>query len=118
VDIDFIDLVIAGLQQDRHVQLGTVDQFGDCDLIAKVWQANYQSVDLVAVRLEMRGIKLSIRNALHRAIRRGLKWQDDGFDPQSGEMSQNLGTCGLAGRRAKKGPTADNQPQRHLATNC
>ena len=60
LDGDFGDLVIAGLQQDRHVQAGAVDQFGNGNLIAKVRQADHQAVDPVGVGTEMGGVKVRI----------------------------------------------------------
>ena len=51
-DVDLVDLVVARLQQDRHVELRRVDELHDGDFVAEVRQADDQAVDRVALLRE------------------------------------------------------------------
>ena len=53
VDVDFVDLVVARLKQDRNVEPRLVDEFQDRDLVAEIRQANDQAVDRVALLAKM-----------------------------------------------------------------
>ena len=111
MDIDLVEFVIAGLQQDRNVELGPVDQFGHGNLVAEIGQADHQAVDLVAIGLEVFGIELGIRNRLHGAIGRRLEGEGDGLDPERVELRQNLVARLPAGRGAEERPASDDNTQ-------
>ena len=106
--IHLVQFIIGGLKQDRHIQFGAIDQFGDGDLVTKVRQADDKSINVITVRLEMFRIELCIRDGLNSAVVRGFDRQDNGIDSQLVQLRQDLVACINAGRRAKQGATADD----------
>ena len=88
-DVDLVDLVIAGLQQDRHAEAGIVDKFRDGDLVAEVRQADDEAVNDVALRPEMGGVAATVLARLHGAVLRRL-------DRQDGEATLSLSSCAMS----------------------
>ncbi len=108
LDADLRHFVVRGLQQDRHVQLRAVDQFGHRDLVAEVRQADHQPIDPVGIGAEMAGVEVGVGNALHGPVGRGLEGQGDSVDPKAGKLCQHVLARCLAGCGAEEGPAADN----------
>ena len=52
--VEFVHVIGEGLDQDRHVQPGELDRFDRALFIAKVGQADQNTVDFVGVLAEKR----------------------------------------------------------------
>ena len=111
LDVDFIDFVVARLQQNGNVQARFVDEFGNRDLVAEIRQANDEAVDGNALVAKEGRILARVVTGLNRAVLGCVDRQDLGHDIQPLELPQQLRT-GLKGWRAvEKLPAADHQSE-------
>ena len=101
LDVDLVDLVIARLKQDRHVEPRLVDEFGDRDLVAEIRQADHQPVDRIALLAKKRRVAARVLARLHRAVLRRIDRQDAVGDIEPVELSEQL-LARLKGRRPLK----------------
>ena len=90
VDVDLVDLVIAGLKQDRDVQPRFIDKLGDRDLVAEIRQANDQPVNRLTLLAKMPCIKAPVLPRLHGPVLRRIQRQDAVADVEAIEVSDEF----------------------------
>ena len=110
-DVDLVDLVIARLKQDRHVELRLADELHDRDFVAEVRQADDQAVDRVALLAKMRGVEAAVVARLHRAVLCRFDRQDAVADAELFELGDELSARFDRRRAVEELAAADNQPQ-------
>ena len=90
VDVDLVDLVIAGLKQDRDVQPRFIDKLGDRDLVAEIRQANDQPVNRLTLLAKMPCIKAPVLARLHCPVLRRIQRKDAVADVEAIEVSDKF----------------------------
>lgn len=80
VEAELIEIVRAGLDQNRHAHVAEADRVGHALLIAEVGQADQDSVDPVAIAAQQFAAFLRIGPGLDRAQLRVLRRKPDRFD--------------------------------------
>jgi hypothetical protein len=90
VNVDLVDLVIAGLKQDRNAEPRFVDKLGDRDFVPEIRQANDEPVNRVALLAKMSRIEARVLPRLHRAVLRRLERKDTVLDIEAIELSDHL----------------------------
>jgi hypothetical protein len=112
MDVDLVDLIVTRLQQDRDVQRGTGNAFGDRYFISEIRQQNYETVDVILLRAKEVSIKSCILARLNSTILGRIGRQ--GFDGDA-ELFE-LGNSLLTGRKrrgaVKEEPAANDQAKR------
>ena len=92
VEIDLVVLVVAGLYEHRHVQVGTADGIDDAHLVAEIRQRNDDSINFIAVLAEEFSTFYTVFYGLDAAgtCRCGFFRQDDIFVTLFVEYFQQL----------------------------
>ena len=101
VDVHLVDLVIAGLKEDRNVQPRFIDKLGDRDLIAEIGQANDQPVDRLTFVAKMPCIAARVLARLHCAVLRRIQRENAVANLEAIEVSDEF-RAGLQRRRPVK----------------
>ena len=65
--IELVEFVVAGLDEDRHAELGPVQRVHDAQFVAEIGQANDDAIDLLAVLVEEVGALAGVRHGLDGA---------------------------------------------------
>jgi hypothetical protein len=111
VNVHLVDLVIAGLKQDRNVEPRLVDKLGDRNLVPEIRQADDQPVDRVALFAKMFCIEAGVLPRLHRAVLRRLQRKDAVADIEAIELSDEFPARLQRRRRVEELPAAHDQAE-------
>ena len=108
MDVDLVDLVVTRLQQNRNVQRGTGNAFGDRHLVSEIRQQDHKAIDVIPLRAKEVAISRCILARLNRAILGRLGRQGFKRDPELFELDNGL----LASRKRRSAveeePAADD----------
>ncbi len=97
--VDLVDLIVAGLQQNRDAEPRLADKLHDRDFVAEIRQANDEAVDRFALGAEMFGVAPRVLARLHGAVFCRVERQDAESDAQLLKLRDQLLTR-LQRRRA------------------
>ena len=109
--VELVQLVVAGLHEDGHAQLGELQGVDHAELIAEVGQGHDDAVDLVAVLVEEVGALAGVGDGLDGPAGCRVLGQDDGAMAQVLDLAEQLLAAAPGQLGRKHAPGSDDQPE-------